>query len=126
MGYTGMGMVSKILNLCYTIPIPMVSQVFMGSTLKCSSAAEDEPCLLQTWNLSVLTVLYDNFHSKWFSHLCSVVLQQISNYSHNPGIHPHVYLQVGWRVVTIRNENGITDNGDRLQQMSGMTDNDNR
>ena len=74
MGYTGMGMVSKILNLCYTIPIPMVSQVFMGSTLKCSSAAEDEPFLLQTWNLSVLTVLYDNSHSKWFSHLCSVVL----------------------------------------------------
>jgi hypothetical protein len=54
MGYAGMGMVSKILNLCYTIPIPMVSWVFMGSTLKCSFSVEDEPFPSQTWNPFVI------------------------------------------------------------------------
>jgi hypothetical protein len=64
-------MVSKILNLYYTIPIHMVSQVFMCCTLKCSIVVEDEPFLSQTWNPSVL---YDNshpnglvIHAQWFS-----------------------------------------------------------
>jgi len=54
MGYTGMGMVPEILNLCYTIPIPMVSQVFMGGTLECSISVESELLLSQTSNPSVI------------------------------------------------------------------------
>jgi len=54
MGYTGMGMVPEILNLCYTIPIPMVSWVFMKSTLKCSISVENELFLSQTSYPSVI------------------------------------------------------------------------
>jgi hypothetical protein len=68
----GMGMVSTILNLCYTIPIPipMVSWVVMGSTLKCSFSVEDESFPSQTWNPFVIYDIFivPNSHSKWFSH----------------------------------------------------------
>jgi len=50
------GTVPQILNLCYTIPIPIVSWVFMKSTLKCSISVENELFLSQT---SYSSVIYD-------------------------------------------------------------------